>query len=186
MSKDIVLKELTEKMTKAVSVLENDLKGLRTGRASSNFLDPVMAEAYGDRMPITQLSTIAVQDSKTLVVQVWDKSMVKAVEKAIVDANLGLTPNTDGQNIRLMVPALNEERRKEFVKIAYKYGESTKIAIRNVRREGIETVKKLEKNHHISQDDQKSIEKEIQNLTDSFTSKVDLAVKDKEKEILVL
>ena len=180
------LEELQEKMNRTLSSLEGDLKGLRTGRASVNLLDPVQVEAYGDRMPLSQLATVASLDSKTLSVQVWDKTMVKAVEKAIVDANLGITPNTDGQVIRLPIPTLNEERRKEYVKLAQKYGENSKISIRNIRRDAIESLRKLEKANAISEDELHSTSSKIQDLTDDFTSKIDGKIKIKEQEIMVI
>lgn len=183
MDKKLFIDELKNRMDKAIKVLEHELKGLRTGRASVNLLDPVVVEAYGDRMHISQLGTISTPDAKMIVVQVWDKSLVKAVEKAIADANLGLNPASDGQNIRLPIPALSEERRKELAKLAGKYGENSKIAIRNVRRDGMEDLKKLEKAGEISEDELHSIGEEIQKLTDKEIENVDKIVKSKEQEI---
>ena len=181
-----IFKDSHEKKHKTLANLENELKGLRTGRASVNLLDPIRVEVYGDRMPISQVASVAAPDAKTLSIQVWDKSVVKAVEKAIVDANLGLTPNTDGQIIRLNIPTLTEERRKEYVKLAHKYGENSKISIRNIRRDVIEVVRKLEKDSIISKDDLEVALKKIQDLTDEFTKKIDDKILLKEKEIMVI
>lgn len=176
--------DLTEKMNKAIAIFEKDLSGLRTGRASANLLDPVIVEVYGSRMPISQVGTVSTPDAKTISVQVWDKGMVKTVEKAIADANLGLNPSSDGQVIRMNLPILSEERRKELVKLAHKYGENTKIALRNIRRDGMEQLKIQEKDNSISKDEQHNIGEEIQKLTDDFTKKVDEYLKIKEGEIL--
>ena len=184
MDKKKLIEELKLRMDGALKVLDNELKGLRTGRASTNLLDPVHVEAYGSRMPLSQVATVSVPDSRMLSVQVWDKSMVKAVEKAIVEANLGLNPATDGQSIRLAIPPLSEERRKELAKLAGKYGENTKVSIRNVRRDGMEELKKLEKAGIISEDDLHTTGDEIQKLTDKEVENVEKAVKQKEQEIL--
>ncbi len=182
---DQVLKnDLTEKMNKAIVILEKELSGLRTGRSSTNLLDPVVVEVYGSKMPISQVSTVSTPDAKTISVQVWDKAMVKTVEKAIADANLGLNPSSDGQLIRMSLPILSQERRKELVKVAHKYGENTKVALRNIRRDGMEHLKKMEKDNSISKDDHHNISDEIQKITDDFTSKVDQHVRTKEDEIL--
>ena len=179
-------KELTDKMEKALAVLEKDLSGLRTGRASINLLDPVVVEAYGSRMPISQVGTVSTPDAKTISVQVWDKSMVKTVEKAIADANLGLNPSSDGQLIRVILPAISGERRKELVKLAAKYGENSKIALRNIRREGMDQLKKMEKDNNLSKDEHHNASEEIQKLTDNFIAKVDGIVQAREKEILTI
>ncbi|MFK7968609.1 MAG: ribosome recycling factor [Rickettsiaceae bacterium] len=182
---DQVLKnDLTEKMNKAIVILEKELSGLRTGRSSTNLLDPVVVEVYGSKMPISQVSTVSTPDAKTISVQVWDKAMVKTVEKAIADANLGLNPSSDGQLIRMSLPILSQERRKELVKVAHKYGENIKVALRNIRRDGMEHLKKMEKDNSISKDDHHNISDEIQKITDDFTSKVDQHVRTKEDEIL--
>jgi ribosome recycling factor len=178
--------ELSEKMAKAMNILDKEFKGLRTGRASANLLDPVVIEAYGSKMPLSQVGTVSTPDAKTITVQVWDKEMVKTVEKAIADANLGLNPSSDGQLIRVALPPLSEERRKELVKIAHKYGENTKIALRNVRRDGMDTLKKMEKDNQISKDEHHDHAAEVQKLTDEFISKVDEQVKSKESEILII
>ena len=186
MNENLFLNDLKEKMSKSIAVLENDLKGLRTGRASINLLDPVQVEAYGSKMPLNQVSTVTSPDSKTLMVQVWDKSMVKAAEKAITDANLGLSPSTDGQVIRLAIPNPTEERRRELVKLASKYGENTKISIRNIRRDGIDALKRMEKNKEIPEDLLHQISEKVQTLTNEFINKVDSNIKQKEKDILTI
>lgn len=179
-----LIEELKVRMDKAIKVLEHDLKGLRTGRASVNLLDPITVEAYGDRMPLSQVATISSSDARMLIVQVWDKAMVKPVEKAIADANLGLNPSSDGQNIRLPIPPLSEERRKELAKLAGKYGENTKVAIRNVRRDGMDDLKKLEKAGKVSEDELHTVGDEVQKLTDKEIENVDKIVKAKEQEII--
>lgn len=176
--------ELKTKMSKAVSVLEKDLAGLRTGRASVNLLDPVVVEVYGSKMPISQVGSLSTPDAKTLAVQVWDQGLVKTVEKAIVDANLGLNPSADGQLIRMSLPVVSQERRQELVKIASKYGENTKVALRNIRRDGMETLKKNEKDGAISKDEHHKFSEEVQKLTDEFINKVEQMVKTRENEIL--
>jgi ribosome recycling factor len=184
MDKTELLKDLDERMGKALAVLDNDLKGLRTGRASVNLLDPVMVEAYGNKMPISQLATVTTPDARNVNVQVWDKDMVKTVEKAIADANLGINTATDGQVIRLPIPPLSEERRKDLVKLAHKYAENSKVAVRNIRRDGMGTSKKMEKDGDLSEDELKRFSDEIQKLTDSFVGKIDDHLKSKEQEIL--
>ena len=184
MEKKELMDGLKHRMDGAMNVLDNELKGLRTGRASVHLLDPVFVEAYGNKMPISQLGTVSVPDSRTVAVQVWDATMVKTVEKAIADANLGINTATDGNTIRLPIPSLNEERRKELAKLAHKYGENTKIAIRNVRRDGMESVKKMEKDGHVSEDELHNINEDIQKLTDDFVGKIDAQIKAKEQEIL--
>lgn len=182
---DDIYKLAKEKKHKTLENLESTLKGLRTGRASVNLLDSIRVEVYGDKMPISKVASVAAE-AKTLCIQVWDKSVVKAVEKAIVDSNLGLTPNTDGQLIRLNIPTLTEERRKEYVKLAYEYGENTKISIRNIRRDAMDEIRKLEKDKIISKDDLEVSLKKIQDLTDEFTKKIDDKILLKEKEIMVI
>ncbi|MFK7973468.1 MAG: ribosome recycling factor [Rickettsiaceae bacterium] len=176
--------ELITKMDKAMAVLDKELKGLRTNRASVNLLDPVVVEAYGSKMPISQVGTVSTPDAKTISVQVWDKEMIKTVEKAIADANLGLNPSSDGQVIRMNLPFISEERRKELVKIAHKYGENAKIALRNIRREGMDILKRMEKDSHISKDEHHDYGNEIQKITDEFISKVDTTITAREADIL--
>lgn len=186
MDSKLLMNELQAKMDASLKVLDHELKGLRTGRASVNLLDPVMVEAYGARMPLSQVATVTCSDARTIAVQVWDKSMVKAVEKGITDASLGLNPSSDGQLVRVPIPPLNEERRKELVKLAHKYGENTKVAARNVRRDGMEVLKKLEKDGHISKDEHHDIGELIQKLTDDTSAKIDQHVKAKEQDITTL
>ena len=162
------INELKRRMQGATQALKHELGGLRTGRAAASMLEPVQVDAYGTHMPLNQLATISVPEPRLLSVQVWDKSMVKAVEKAIVDSNLGLSPATEGQVLRLRIPELNEERRKELVKVAHKYAEAAKVAVRHVRRDGLDTVKKLEKNHEISEDDQERLANDVQKATDGI------------------
>jgi ribosome recycling factor len=180
------INELKRRMQGAIQSLKHELGGLRTGRAAASMLEPVQVEAYGSHMPLNQVATISVPESRLLSVQVWDKSMVKAVEKAIVDSNLGLSPATEGQVLRLRIPELNEERRKELVKVAHKYAEAAKVAVRHVRRDGLDTIKKLEKNHEISEDDEKRLSNDVQKATDGVISEIDELLSGKEKEILTV
>jgi ribosome recycling factor len=180
------LDELKRRMTGAITVLKQELSGLRTGRASAGLVDHVQVEAYGSHMPLNQLATVSVPEPRLISVQVWDKSMVKAVEKAIVDSNLGLSPATEGQVLRLRIPELNEERRKELVKVAHKYAEAAKVAARHVRRDGLDVLKKLEKNHEMSEDDQKRHADEVQKATDGTIAEIDQLLAAKEKEILTV
>ena len=178
--------ELSEKMTKAMDILDREFSGLRTGRASIHLLDSVIVEVYGSKIPISQVGTVSTPDAKTITVQVWDKAMVKTVEKAIADANLGVNPSSDGQLIRMNLPPLSEERRKELVKVAHKYGENTKIALRNVRRDGMDKLKQMEKGNEISKDEQHTYSNKVQKLTDEFIGKVEDNVKSKENEIITI
>jgi ribosome recycling factor len=180
------INELKRRMQGATQALKHELGGLRTGRASASMLEPVQVDAYGTHMPLNQLATISVPEPRMISVQVWDRSMVKAVEKAIVDSNLGLSPATEGQVLRLRIPELNEERRKELVKVAHKYAEAAKVAVRHVRRDGLDTVKKLEKNHEISEDDQERFGHDVQKATDGMIAEIDQMLAAKEKEILTV
>ncbi|MGO4715680.1 ribosome recycling factor [Bradyrhizobium sp. 2TAF24] len=180
------LNELKRRMQGAIQSLKHELGGLRTGRASASMLEPVQVEAYGSHMPLNQLATVSVPEPRLLSVQVWDKSMVHAVEKAIVNSNLGLSPATEGQVLRLRIPELNQERRKELVKVAHKYAEAARVAVRHVRRDGLDVVKKLEKNHEISEDDQERFANDIQKATDATIAEVDQLLATKEKEILTV
>ena len=180
------INELKRRMQGANSVLKQELGALRTGRASAHLLDPVHVDAYGQSMPLIQLATVSVPQPRMISVQVWDRSMVHAVEKAILAANLGLTPSTEGQVIHLRIPELNEERRKELVKVAHKYTETAKVAVRHVRRDGMETLKKLEKDHQISQDDHKRLDTEVQKATDQTIHDIDHMLAQKEKEIMTV
>lgn len=176
--------DLQRRMHGAVEALKHDLGGLRTGRASTTLLDPINVEVYGSHMPINQVATVSAPEPRLLSVQVWDRSNVSAVEKAIRSAGLGLNPMTDGQNIRLPIPDLTEERRKELAKLAGQYAEKARIAVRNVRRDGMDTLKQDEKKGEISQDEQKRLEAEVQKLTDDTIAEIDTAAAAKEKEIL--
>lgn len=186
MDKTNLQAELNLRMTGSMKILDNELKGLRTGRASVNLLDSVIVEAYGNKAPLAQVATISTPDARTIMVQVWDKSMVKAVEKAIIDRNLGVHPTSDGTLVRMTLPPLTAERRKDLVKLAYKYGENTKILLRNVRRDGNDSLKKLEKDKIITSDQQHLFSAEIQKLTDEFISKVEERLKQKEQDILTI
>ncbi len=157
---------------------------LRTGRASASLLDPVMVEAYGQSMPINQVGTVNVPEARMVSVQVWDKSMVGAVEKAIRESGLGLNPVVDGQNLRIPLPELNEERRRELVKIAHQYAENAKVAIRHVRRDGMEDIKKAEKDGDVGKDDAHTLSDKVQKMTDEMVANVDAAVAQKETEIM--
>ncbi len=183
MSIELMVKDLETKMQKTIATLDHELVGIRTGRASSNLIDPIIAEVYGSKMPISQLATVNSMDARTLSIQVWDKEAVKAVEKAISNANLGVTPVTEGQNLRLTLPTLTEERRNEFAKMAAKYGEGAKVALRNLRRDCMDAIKKAEKAKEISEDDSKKLSEKAQKTTDNFTKIVDDKVAAKEKEI---
>lgn len=176
--------DLERRMDGAVDSLKSDLAGLRTGRANTTLLDPVVVEVYGANMPLNQVATVSAPDPRMLSVQVWDKSNMTPVEKAIRSAGLGLNPMVDGQNIRLPIPDLTEERRKELAKLAGKYAEGAKIAIRNVRRDGMEALKEDEKKKEISEDDRKRSEDEVQKLTDKYVADTDAAVEKKVQEIL--
>ncbi len=180
---DAVLKDLRRRMDGALDVLKKEFSGLRTGRASPNLLDPVTVEAYGSSMPLSQCGTVSVPEPRMLSVQVWDRALVKPVEKAIRDAGLGLNPQTEGQTVRVPIPDLNEERRKELVKVAAKYSEQARVSVRNVRRDGIDSLKRMEKSGDINQDEQRRVEKEIQALTDDYIKKIDEAFAQKDKEI---
>ncbi|MDR3436686.1 ribosome recycling factor [Telmatospirillum sp.] len=171
-------------MDSAVEVLKKEFGGLRTGRAATSLLEPVMVEAYGSSMPLNQVGNVSVPEPRMIVVQVWDKSMVKAVEKSIRDAGLGLNPSADGQTVRVPIPPLNEERRVELQKVAGKYSEQARVSVRNVRRDGMDALKKLEKDGVISQDEQRQYEKEIQAVTDETIKRIDETLASKEKEII--
>lgn len=178
------LEDIKRRMTGAINALRSDLASLRTGRASSNLLDPISIDAYGASTPISQVATISVPEPRLLSVQVWDRGMVSAVEKAIRDSDLGLNPNTEGQVIRLRIPEMNEQRRKEMVKVAHKYAEEAKVAVRHVRRDGLDLLKKLEKDSAISEDDSKRHSEQVQKATDQFVADVDSLLVAKEKEIM--
>jgi ribosome recycling factor len=176
--------DLERRSTGAIEALKHDLAGLRTGRANTSLLDPVTVEVYGSSMPLSQVATVTAPEPRMLSVQVWDKSNVTPVEKAIRSAGLGLNPITDGQTLRLPIPDMTEDRRKEMAKLAATYAEKAKIAARNVRRDGMEALKTAEKKGKISQDEQKRLEAEVQKITDKVVADIDAAVVAKEKEIM--
>ena len=181
-----VLARYKDRMDKAVAALKEEFGSLRTGRASASLLDQINVDAYGSTVPINQVGAISVPEPRMISVQVWDRSMVHAVEKAITAANLGLNPQTEGQVIRLRIPELNEERRKELVKVAHKYAEAARVAVRHVRRDGIDVIKKLEKDHQISKDDHERYSNDIQKATDQSIHDIDQMLANKEKEILTV
>ena len=179
-----VLSTYRDRMDKAVAALKEEFASLRTGRASSSLLDQVQVEAYGSTMPINQVAAVSVPEPRMITVNVWDKGMVVSVEKAIRSSNLGLNPVVDGQNLRIPIPPLTEDRRKDLVKVAGKYAEQQKVAVRNVRRDGNDDLRKAEKDGVINQDDLKRMETEIQKFTDEAIKRVDEALKIKEQEIM--
>ena len=180
------INDIKRRMQGASVALKTELSGLRTGRASAHLLDPVMVEAYGAQMPLQQCASVTVPEPRLISVNVWDRSLVHAVEKAIVNSNLGLSPATEGQTIRLRIPELNEERRKELVKIAHKYAETARVAVRHVRRDAMDLIKKLEKDHDISKDDHDRYSADVQKATDAGIAEVDHLLAAKEKEILTV
>lgn len=176
--------DFNRRMAGAVSTLKGEFSGLRTGRASPALVEPVMVDAYGSQLPLTQVGNISTPESRLLTIQVWDKGLVKAVDKAIRDAGLGLNPQVDGQLLRIPIPELNEERRRELAKLAHKYAESAKVAVRNVRRDGMELLKKLEKDRKIGQDEQHTLGEDLQKLTDGHIKDIDTILQGKEQEIM--
>ncbi len=180
------LKDIARRMNGAHDALLHEFTGLRTGRANTALLEHVTVDAYGSPTPITQVGTVSAPDARTLSVQVWDQSLVSAVEKAIQNAGLGLNPYIDGQVVRVPIPELNEERRIEMTKIASKYAEQARIAVRNVRRDGMEKLKHLEKDHLISKDEHRDLADEIQKMTDGLIKKLDDSLHKKEEEILAV
>jgi len=180
------LNELKRRMAATLDALKKEFAGLRTGRASSSLLDTVTVEAYGSRVPLAQCGSVSVPEPRLITVSVWDSGLAKAVEKAIRDAGLGLNPQPDGNLIRVPIPQLNEERRKELQKIAGKYAETARVAVRNIRREGMDVLKKLEKDKIMSEDDAKRHEGEVQKATDDVIGQVDKLLADKEKDIMVV
>ena len=184
MAEDPIIVDLRRRMEGGLDVLKKEFAGLRTGRASASLLDPVQVDAYGSHMPLNQVATVSVPEPRLIVVQVWDRSMAKAVDKAIREAGLGLNPQTEGQTLRIPIPDLNEERRKELTRVAAKYAEQARIAIRNVRHAGLDPLKKKEKDGDITQDQHRKLQHDIQALTDQYIKKIDDAFHQKEKEIL--
>ena len=182
--KHISKDDMDRRMKGAVATLKSELSGLRTGRASAALLDPVKVEAYGNMVPVNQVGSIATPEARMITVQVWDKGLAKAVDKAIRDAGLGLNPQMDGQLLRIPLPELNQERRKELSKLAAKYAEAARVAVRNVRRDGMDLLKRLEKDHKIGQDDHHTKGDELQKLTDANIKDIDAALHAKEQEIM--
>jgi ribosome recycling factor len=180
------LKEFEKRMQGALDTLKKEFAGLRTGRASVSLLDPVVVEAYGQRLPLNQCGTVSAPEPRLLSVQVWDKGLVVAVQKAIREAGLGLNPSADGTLVRVPIPELNEERRKELTKVAHKYAEHARVAVRNVRRDGMEDLKKAEKDKSISQDEHRRLHEEVQKMTDRFVKTADETLATKEKEIMTV
>lgn len=181
---ELDIKDIQRRMDGAVSVLRSEFGGLRTGRASTSLLEPLVVEAYGQKMPLSQLGTISVPEPRMLTVQVWDNNLVKVVDKAIRDSDLGLNPQTEGAMVRVPIPDLNEERRHELVKVAGKYAEQARVAVRNVRRDGMEQIKKMERDGDISEDKHHDLSEELQSVTDDHVKQIDEAYHDKEKEIM--
>ena len=179
-------KEFTDRMEKTCSVLVESFNSVRAGRANAAVLDKITVEYYGTATPIQQLATISTPDPRTLAIQPWDTSVLKGIEKAILASDLGINPQNDGRVIRLVFPQLTEDRRKDLVKQVKKYAEDAKVAMRNIRRDGMDYVKKLKKNNEITEDDQKKAEKDLQDLLDKMIKKVDTATAAKEKELMAL
>lgn len=177
----VELNDLRKRMEGAIASLKSEFSGLRTGRATASLVEPIDVDAYGSKMPMTQVGTISVPEPRMISINVWDKGLVGAVEKAIREAGLGINPVVDGQHVRIPIPPLTEERRKELVKVAAKYAEQTKVAIRNVRREGMEAIKKTE---GVGEDEQKKMSEDVQKLTDEQVKAVDEALSTKEAEIM--
>ncbi len=181
-----IMEDLNKRMDGSISSLNHALSGLRTGRASAALLDGIKVEAYGDMMPLNQIATINVPEPRMILVQVWDGSLAKSVEKAIVAMEIGLNPIAEGAVIRVPLPDLSEERRKELCKKAAEYGENAKISVRNIRRDGIDQFKKLEKSGDISEDDLHNLSEQVQKMTDTHTAKIDGLVAAKNKDIMVV
>ncbi len=184
MSSTFDLADIKRRMQASIASLRHDLNGLRTGRATASILEPVQVDAYGQHTPLTQVATISVPEPRMISVQVWDRGLVGAVERAIRDSNLGLSPTTEGQTLRIRIPELNEQRRKELVKVAHKYTEEARVSIRHVRRDGIDMLKKLLKDKAIGEDDEKRQAVDVQKATDQAIVEVDQVLATKEKEIM--
>ena len=179
----VLKQDLTRRMDGAMETLRREFSGLRTGRASPALLEPIKVEAYGTEMPITQVGTIGVPEPRMMTVQVWDKTMVGAVERAIRDSGLGLNPMTDGQTVRVPIPLLTEERRKELARTAHRYAEGCRVSVRGVRRDGMEQIKNFEKKHEIGEDAARTWQDDVQKLTDQYIKRIDETLADKEKDI---
>lgn len=176
--------DMRRRMKGAVATLKHEFAGLRTGRANTAILDPVTVEAYGSPMPLNQVGTVSAPEPRLLTVQVWDKGLAKAVDKAIRDAGLGLNPQLDGQLVRIPIPELNEERRRELAKLAHKYAEAARVAVRNVRRDGMDHLKRLEKDHAVSEDQHRKLADELQKMTDDSVHEIDQVLAAKDQEIM--
>ena len=183
MAEEFDIKDLQRRMQGAVNVLKSEFAGLRTGRASSSLLDPIQVPAYGSSMPVNQVATVSVPEARMISVNVWDRSLVQAVDRAIRESDLGLNPVVEGQTLRIPIPELNAERRQEIVKVAHKYAEQARVAVRHVRRDGMEQLKRLEKDHAISQDEQHGLSDDVQKLTDQTIKEIDQLLSAKEQEI---
>jgi ribosome recycling factor len=181
---EIEIKDLGRRMDGAIEALKREFGGLRTGRASATLLDPIHVPAYGSDMPLNQVATVSVPEPRMITVQVWDRSLASAVDKAIRDAGLGLNPRTEGQIVRVPIPELSQERRQELTKVAHKYAEQARVAVRNVRRDGMDMLKRKEKDGEISEDEHRDWTEKVQQLTDSHIKKIDELLAHKEKEIL--
>ena len=184
MPEDVLLKDLRRRMDGALEVLRKEFGGLRTGRASASLLEPIMVNAYGNNVPLNQVAGINVPEPRMITVQVWDRGVVKAVDKAIRESGLDLNPQTEGQTIRVPIPDLNEERRRNLTRVAAKYAEDARVSVRNVRRDGIETLRRLEKESELSQDEHRKQQREVQHLTDDYIRRIDEALMQKDREIL--
>jgi ribosome recycling factor len=184
MAQTFDLEDIKRRMQSTVQGLKHDLNSLRTGRASASVLDPIMVDAYGSRTPLTQVATVSVPEPRMISVAVWDRALSIAVDKAIRESDLGLNPQTEGQTIRIRIPELNEQRRKELVKVAHKYAEEARVAVRHVRRDGLDLLKKMEKDGHVSKDDVARQSDLVQKATDQHVAEVDAALANKEKEIM--
>src|SRR5437867_10326364 len=184
MPEDSLLTDLRRRMDGAVEVLRKEFGGLRTGRASAGLLEPITVAAYGGTLPINQVANVSVPEPRMITVQVWDRAMVKAVDKAIREAGLGLNPQAEGQVIRVPIPDLNEERRRELTRVTARYAEQARVSVRNVRRDGIEALRRLEKDGEISQDEQRKLHNDVQHLTDEHIKHIDETLAQKDKEIL--
>lgn len=184
MPEDALLSDLRRRMDGALEVLRKEFAGLRTGRASASLLEPVSVPAYGGTLPLKQVANISVPEPRMITVQVWDRAMVKAVDKAIRESGLGLNPQTEGQLIRVPIPDLNEERRRELTRVSARYAEQARVSVRNVRRDGIDVLKRREKETDITQDQQRKLQQEVQHLTDDYVRRIDEALAQKDREIL--
>ena len=184
MPEDLLLTDLRRRMDGALEVLRKEFGGLRTGRASASLLEPITVPAYGGTLPLNQVANISVPEPRMITVQVWDRAMVKAVDKAIRESGLGLNPQTEGQVIRVPIPDLNEERRRELTRVSARYAEQARVSVRNVRRDGIDVLKRREKETDITQDQQRKLQQEVQHLTDDYIRRIDDALEQKDREIL--